>query len=213
MMLSNVNMLYLGSTVLVQLDLSYLNRFWTMLEAWLSFMMPSDDGLLGATAGKGRCTIECMNDRTLPAHVQVLKDMLSMATADKAFAYLCDDAIQVTNQSDKTLQLPKIKQFHQAVMEHMQHLSADRLRTQLAEASSSRPSSARRLPLPEGDALVGAAKPMSLAEKVGKIKQALLLDESLPMPVAIKQANENMGLPATGTLPTQADALLVALGV
>ena len=38
-MLSNVNMLYLGTTVLILLDLSYVSRFWTQFEAWLGMQM------------------------------------------------------------------------------------------------------------------------------------------------------------------------------
>ena len=33
---AQVNMLYLGTTVLILLDLSYVSRFWTQFEAWLS---------------------------------------------------------------------------------------------------------------------------------------------------------------------------------
>ena len=56
---------------------------------------------------------------------------------------------------------------------------------------------------------------VSLAEKVAKIEKALALplDASLPMPVAIKQANEIIGLTAAGPLPAQADALIVAMGI
>ena len=53
---------------------------------------------------------------------------------------------------------------------------------------------------------------VTLAEKVGRIKAALMLHDGLAMPLAIKQANEMMGLPQVGTLPAQADALLAALG-
>jgi len=48
---------------------------------------------------------------------------------------------------------------------------------------------------------------------VDKIKAALTLDSSLPLPVAIAQANQMMGLtpPQGQPLPAQADALLEAL--
>ena len=38
-------------------------------------------------------------------------------------------------ESDKALQLPKIKQFNQAVMEHVQHMAVARRNAELAEAS------------------------------------------------------------------------------
>lgn len=34
--LRTVNLLYLGTRVLVLADISYLSRFWTQFEAWLS---------------------------------------------------------------------------------------------------------------------------------------------------------------------------------
>ena len=42
-MLANVNLLYLGCYVLVLLDLSYMSRFWTQFEAWLSLQAISPD--------------------------------------------------------------------------------------------------------------------------------------------------------------------------
>ena len=48
---------------------------------------------------------------------------------------------------------------------------------------------------------------------MAKIKQALDLGASLPMPAAIEKANGMMGLDSQGPLPDQADALLAALGV
>ena len=44
-MLKNVNLLYLGCTVLLIVDLSYLSRFWTQFEAWLSMRHASWEGL------------------------------------------------------------------------------------------------------------------------------------------------------------------------
>jgi hypothetical protein len=57
-MLQNVNYLYLGCSVLILLDLSYLSRFWTQFEAWLSFQVPSPDGLLGPKADLWRSEAE-----------------------------------------------------------------------------------------------------------------------------------------------------------
>ena len=44
-MLSMVNLLYLGASVLILLDMSYLSRFWTCYEAWLSMQRATEDGL------------------------------------------------------------------------------------------------------------------------------------------------------------------------
>ena len=44
MMLPNINLLYLGATVLVLMDLSYLSRFWTQFEAWCSMQKCTTEG-------------------------------------------------------------------------------------------------------------------------------------------------------------------------
>ena len=56
-------------------------------------------------------------------------------------------------------------------------------------------------------------QPVTLLDKVNKIKSALDLDIALSMPAAIEAANHIMGLPSQGSLPSQADALLLELGV
>ena len=43
-----VNMLYLGTQVLILLDLSYVSRFWTQFEAWLSMQFATPNGLRSA---------------------------------------------------------------------------------------------------------------------------------------------------------------------
>ena len=53
-MLRNVNMLYLGCSVLILLDRSYQGRFWTQFEAWLSLQKVSPDGLQPAAEGERR---------------------------------------------------------------------------------------------------------------------------------------------------------------
>lgn len=53
----------------------------------------------------------------------------------------------------------------------------------------------------------------TLLFKVNRVKSALDLDTVLSMPAAINTANALMQLPSQGSLPSQADALLQALGV
>ena len=48
-MLQNINSLYLGCHVLILLDLSYLSRFWTQFEAWLSMQTATKEGLRPAS--------------------------------------------------------------------------------------------------------------------------------------------------------------------
>ena len=56
-MLKNVNMLYLGMSVLILLDLSYVSRFWTQFEAWLSMQRIGRDGLHPALENERRCEV------------------------------------------------------------------------------------------------------------------------------------------------------------
>ena len=49
---------------------------------------------------------------------------------------------------------------------------------------------------------------MSFYNKVGRLRDLLSIDAATPIPAAIKQANQMMGLPDAGTLPQQADEVL-----
>ena len=61
-MLPHVNLLYLGLSVLLLVDLSYLSRFWTQFEAWLSMMSASPEGLVPTPASERRCSIVCLHN-------------------------------------------------------------------------------------------------------------------------------------------------------
>lgn len=86
-MLQNINLLYLGSSVLILQELSYMSRFWrarpppssrphnsiscalapnlgpspcsrrTQFEAWCSMQEASEEGLRPAPAARRRCTV------------------------------------------------------------------------------------------------------------------------------------------------------------
>ena len=60
-MLKNANLLYLGTLVLILLDLSYISRFWTQFEAWLSMQSATANGLVSAPAEQKRYTIACVH--------------------------------------------------------------------------------------------------------------------------------------------------------
>jgi len=63
LMLRNVNLLYLGVSVLILTDRSYLSRFWTQFEAWLAMQDVGPSGLVSArhTSLHSRCTIACVH--------------------------------------------------------------------------------------------------------------------------------------------------------
>ena len=60
---AQVNMLYLGTTVLILYDLSYASRFWTQFEAWLSMQFATPNGLKSAVGTKNaRYHIVCIQN-------------------------------------------------------------------------------------------------------------------------------------------------------
>ena len=112
MMLANVNMLYLGASVLILLDLSYVSRFWTQFEAWCSMQLPSADGLRPASGtANERFYIECIQNAAeqAPLHKQMLIQSWATKTPIQAHDFLAKPDVTVTNQSDKQRQLKKIQ--------------------------------------------------------------------------------------------------------
>ena len=117
-MLPHINLLFLGMPVLILLDLSYLSRFWTQFEAWLAMQMASVDGLIGADDSHFRCTIKPLYN-TAKLYIEALKSTWRNATAELAHKELSSPAVHVTNQSDKSVQLPKVFAFNDAVRRHV----------------------------------------------------------------------------------------------
>jgi hypothetical protein len=115
-MLQNVNVLYVTMRVLILLDLSYVSRFWTQYEAWLSMQLVTPEGVQAAPGEHRRCTI-------LPLYnvdadqVESLRKMWAGRTPQQAFEMLSKPDVTVTNQSDKEAQLPKILKFNDFVRE------------------------------------------------------------------------------------------------
>jgi hypothetical protein len=61
-MLPNINLLYLTCSVLILMDRSYMNRFWTQFEAYLSMRAITSDGLTNALDPKARVTIKTADE-------------------------------------------------------------------------------------------------------------------------------------------------------
>lgn len=112
LMLKNVNLLFLGIGVLILTDRSYLSRFWTNFEAWLSMQDVSMHGLVSARNSSTRCSIMTVHGAP-EALIESLVEEWSNCTAAKAFEKLSSADIAVTNQSDKDIQLPKILELDQ----------------------------------------------------------------------------------------------------
>ena len=103
----------------------------------------------------------------------------------------------MTNQSDKEVQLYKIS-----------HLDFMVRRQVNKQAASAEPSA----PVEVSAKLASSGGGATIMQKVARIKRELVLDESLPMATAVKQANEMMGIAAEGPLPAQVDKLLEVMG-
>ena len=117
-MLKEVNRLYLGTTVLILLDLSYVSRFWTQLESWMSMQYATPYGLKPAVGTKNeRHHIICIQNAASQAtlYTKALVDNWADQTPQQAHAFLSKPDVTVTNQSDKEAQLPKIKALDSTV--------------------------------------------------------------------------------------------------
>ena len=113
-MLKHANLLYLGTRVLILLDLSYIGRFWTLFEAWLSMQAVHPEGLTPATREQQRFDI-------VPIHGankitgESLKNMWAERTPEEAYDLLKKPDVTVTNHGDKEIQLDKLLQLDEEV--------------------------------------------------------------------------------------------------
>ena len=147
-MLTNVNMVFLGMRVLLLLDMTYMSRFWTQCEAWLAMQKMSRDGLLPRratrtqqggygvstdananllSAGQPRHTVQCIHaaknaERGL---VLALEETWRDRFIGDALTILEKPDVFVTNMSDKTQQLPKVR----ALNEDLKRLYLDNAKT------------------------------------------------------------------------------------
>jgi vacuolar protein 8 len=102
-----VNLLFLGSRVLILCDRTYVTRFWTLLEAWISMQMATIDGLVPAPREKRRCDIVPIHHAS-EVTVSELEAQVASKSLDELYAMLESPDIQVTNRKDKGQQLAKL---------------------------------------------------------------------------------------------------------
>jgi len=55
--MQHINLLYIGCSVLILQELSYMSRFWTQFEAWCSMQQAGPHGLEPAPEEKRRCSV------------------------------------------------------------------------------------------------------------------------------------------------------------
>ena len=124
-MLRQVNLLFLGCSVLLLVDISFCSRFWTMFEAWLAMQAASADGLSPERErSRRRYTIKCLHtaaltDRLSRVHEQQIAGILGDATPEEVFTMLSAPDVQVTNQKDKDEQLPKLLRLSEDVRQYL----------------------------------------------------------------------------------------------
>merc|ERR1712050_341630 len=108
--LPHINLLYLTTSVLILLDLSYLSRFWTQFEAWLSMQVPFADGLRPAQKSERRFTImPILNGNSILG--EGLCSTWEKKSPEEAVEVLAEDDVDVTSKSDKKEQLEKLLLF------------------------------------------------------------------------------------------------------
>ena len=113
-MLAQVNLLYLGTSVLILLDLSYLSRFWTQFEAWLSMQQATTGKLCRASGSERRETIITIYNGT-PTAARLLLEQWQNVTPERAMEVLAKPDVTVTNQKDKTTQIERLGIFAENV--------------------------------------------------------------------------------------------------
>ena len=133
-MLSNVNVIFLGMQVLILLDMSYVSRFWTQTEAWMSMQDASTSGLATASEEKRRYTIVPLHNASAKVS-ETLIDMWTGKSAQEAHDILAQPDVLVTNQSDKERQLPKILKLNETIKQTLEvHTERESALQQLARA-------------------------------------------------------------------------------
>ena len=106
-MLTHANLLYLGCSVLILLDLSYVSRFWTQFECWLSMQEATPDGLKSAARDESRCKIRTIYGAN-SMMIESLYAMWASRNPQEAYSMLAKPDVTVTNASDKEEQLKKL---------------------------------------------------------------------------------------------------------
>ena len=114
-MLPNINLLYLLTQVLILLDLSYMSRFWTQLEAYLSMRKLQSNGLVSTPNEERRYVIKCIHNAPVAFEYELTK-MWAHKTVDEAYDVLIKPDVKVTNSKDKSVQLPKLKRLQEFVV-------------------------------------------------------------------------------------------------
>jgi hypothetical protein len=83
----------------------------TRAQAWLAMRKPTVDGLGSLRAGASRCDIECVHNAP-SSSAGVLRDLWGQCSAAQAAEKLEGPDFEVTNKSDKQVQIRKLGQLN-----------------------------------------------------------------------------------------------------
>lgn len=117
-MLQNINLIFLGMSVLIFLDLSYISRFWTQFEAWASMQTATCNGLQAAALHERRFEIVSIHNASTTLQNELV-EMWATKTPEQAYELLSKPDVTVTNESDKDAQLPKLLKLNDQVKLHV----------------------------------------------------------------------------------------------
>merc|ERR1719383_1561454 len=113
--LEMVNLLYLGLHVTILLHSLFLGRFWTQLEAFLSYQQVGPSGLQPLPNNTSRTTVLLAGLAAQQAQ-QILLQRWRRVPLDDAIRRLRKRDAQVTNQGDKSIQILKLLTLQSELM-------------------------------------------------------------------------------------------------
>ena len=119
LMLGSITDLYLTAMVLILLDMTYMGRFWTLLEAFFSLMRATAEGVRAATDLERRCTIKCIHNAKQQFEQPKLIDLVATKTPQEMHDILASPDVCVTNAKDKETMLPVVSKTNEHVKEMM----------------------------------------------------------------------------------------------
>ena len=170
-------MLYLGTQVLILLDLSYVSRFWTQFEAWLSMQFATPNGLKTAvgTLNERQHIVAIQNAAAQSdMFTKMLIDQWADKTPQQAFEFLSKPDVTVTNQSDKDGQLLKIKLLGETVQSAFKAVDTQlQLRVEASEEAAAHAKATLAAFEVENDVQAGEGNPLKAAATRAEREAAL----------------------------------------
>ena len=116
LMLQGIADLYLTTRVLIILDITYMGRFWTTLEAWCAMQKATYHGLRPATNEEKRYEIVCVHNATEGMGKELVKMLADKSPVELVMKLARPDCV-VTNHKDKEKMLPKVADTNDRVKE------------------------------------------------------------------------------------------------